>query len=242
MSAHRAHALLSARIGDDAEGAELVAALDDGDVGLERVPPPRDAQRKRDVLDRVEIDGGPAPGASLDGLVDEHRQPLQILRADDYIDRRRALQDLPALLLRHAPGHGDDRPLAALDGHLPELAQAGEEHFLGPLADAAGVQHHDIGIPVVVCRFVASLLEQSGHALRVMEVHLAAVRLDEVLYANFRFRLSFFIRLSPASLPAALSTSAFRERSPAPRRTCRSRQSCGPLPVPGRRRPGARPW
>ena len=87
----RAHALVAARVRHDAERAELVAAFDDGDVGLERIAAPRDPERKRDVVDRVDRIGRAAGAATprpRRRLVDEHRQPLQVLRADDDVDGR----------------------------------------------------------------------------------------------------------------------------------------------------------
>ena len=54
----RAHALVPARVRHHAEAAELVAALDDGHIGLHGIAAPRDAQRKRHVLVRIEVDQG----------------------------------------------------------------------------------------------------------------------------------------------------------------------------------------
>jgi hypothetical protein len=52
----RPHPLVAARVRHHAEGAELVAAFDDRDVGLDRIAAARDAQRERDIAERVEID------------------------------------------------------------------------------------------------------------------------------------------------------------------------------------------
>ena len=65
----RPHPLVPARVRDDAEGAELVAALDDGDVRLERIGAARNPQRKRHVVVRIQIDAGGAPAPAADGLV-----------------------------------------------------------------------------------------------------------------------------------------------------------------------------
>ena len=111
----RPHPLVAARVRHDAEGAELVAAFDDRDVGLQRVATARDAERKRDVLDRVEIDRGACARAAAGRRVDEHRQALQVLRTDDHVHGGRAFQNLLAFLLRDAPRDGDDRPLALLE-------------------------------------------------------------------------------------------------------------------------------
>ncbi len=52
----RAHAFVAARIGHDAEAAELVAAFDDGDVRLHRVAAPGESKRERHVGVRIEIE------------------------------------------------------------------------------------------------------------------------------------------------------------------------------------------
>jgi hypothetical protein len=52
----RSHALVPACVRDDAERAELVAALNDGDVSLHRIETPRDAERKPHIFIRVYVD------------------------------------------------------------------------------------------------------------------------------------------------------------------------------------------
>ena len=116
-----------------------------------------------------------------------------------------ALEDRLAFLLRDAAGDGDDRVVPVLGGQLPQLAESRVELLLGALADAAGVDDDDVGVRGVVGRLEAGLLEQAGHALGVVDVHLAAERLDEVLTrhrylgasagSDFRFRLS--VSISP---------------------------------------------
>ena len=63
--------------------------------------------------------GACRPG--LDGGVHEHRQTFQILRTDDHVNGTRPFQNLRSLLLRHAPGHCDDRPLAGFELPLMEI-------------------------------------------------------------------------------------------------------------------------
>ena len=105
-----------------------------------------------------------------------------------------------ALLLRHAAGDGDDRPRALLDGHLTKLAETREEFFLGALAHAAGVDDDDVCVAIVGRGLVARLLEQSGHALGVVHVHLTAVRFDQV-FSRHAFAFAFrFFSLSPCRL------------------------------------------
>src|SRR5207247_6853912 len=96
------------------------------------------------------------------------------------------------------------------------------ELFLGALADAARVDHDDVGVGRLVGRLEPGLLQQAGHALRVVNVHLAAERFDEVFTSHaalslslFRFRLSTSIRLSPPAR-AGFSSSNVLPASHAP--------------------------
>ena len=172
------HPLMAARVRHDAKAAELIAAFDDRHVGLQRVGPPRHPQGKRDIVVGIEVDDRLARRR---GLFDQHRQPADRLRADDHIgDALRALEDFRAFLLRHATGNGDDGMVALFDTHLPQLAEARVQLLLRALADAAGVDHHQIGVDGLVCGFEPCLLQQAGHPLRVVDVHLAAERLDQV--------------------------------------------------------------
>ena len=80
-----------------------------------------------------------------------------------------------ALLLRDASGHGHGWAPACLSSEHVDLAQAGIELVLGVLANATGVDHDQVGVGITGGRLVAGLLQQSGHALGVVDVHLAAV-------------------------------------------------------------------
>ena len=99
-------------------------------------------------------------------------------------------------------------------------------------------------------RLVAGLLQQPGHPLGVVDVHLAAEGLDRSTsghFVPFAFDLSLspFIRLSPSRRSRR---AASRARWPAPRRRRRCRRSCARSPLPARRRRAApravsvRPW
>ena len=145
-----AHPLVTARIRDHAERAEVVAAFDDGDVGAHRIAAPHHPQRKRRFLVRVFdrewlLDRSRPTPARL--RLREHRQHLHLLRADhDIDDAGGTLDQLLAFLLRHAAGDRDDRIAAELAAHLLDLAQPRVELLLRPLADAAGVDHHEVGV------------------------------------------------------------------------------------------------
>ena len=135
-------------------------------------------------------------------MLEEHRQALDVLRADDHVDGGRAREDGLAFLLGDAAGDGDDRAGSTFEPLLPDLAQTGEELFLRPLADAARVDNDDVGVRIIHGGLVAGLFKEAGHPLRVVDVHLAAVGFDEVFHW-FRAQkrsvsLLLFIRLSPA--------------------------------------------
>ena len=101
--------------------------------------------------------------------------------------------------------------MSGLFAEHAQLAEARVELLLGVLADAAGVDDDDVGFALVVGRLVAGLVEQAGHPLGVVDVHLAAERLDQVFLghvytaiADFRFRLAV-LSLSPLASPASSS-------------------------------------
>ncbi len=199
----RPHALVAARVRHDAERAELVAPFDDGDVRLRRIGAARDAEREGHVIERIDVDERASAGARRGRarLLEQHRQPLDVLRTDDDVDGRGAGEDRLALLLGDASGDCDHRPCAALDSLLPDLAEAREEFFLRSFADAARVDDDDVGVGVVRRGLVAGLFEEARHPLRVVDVHLAAVSFDEVFHWFYgqkcQVSLLLFIRLSP---------------------------------------------
>ena len=143
----RPHALVAARVRDDAEAAELVAAFDDRDVRLHRVVPPRHPERKRHIVVRVEIEqrrtaafARPAPTS-----IGSRRMAWVPMTTSATPGER--LKMRRAFLLRHAAGDGDNRVVpAVLSAELPQLAKARVELLLGALANAAGVDDDDVGV------------------------------------------------------------------------------------------------
>ena len=105
------------------------------------------------------------------------------LRADHQIDGRLPAHDLLALGLGDTAGHGDGhgplpcrRPLFLQD---PQLAEFGIDLFGRLLADVAGVQDDEISTLGRIRRRIAQRTQHIGHALAVIDIHLAAVGLDE---------------------------------------------------------------
>ena len=100
------------------------------------------------------------------------------LRADHDVDRRRAADDLLAFGLRDAAGHRDAH-LAAVacglvlgDAQPPEL---GVDLLGGLLADVAGVEDHQIRVLHAGGLDKAFGRQRVHHALRIVDVHLAAI-------------------------------------------------------------------
>ena len=109
------------------------------------------------------------------GLGDHLRQAVIGLRADDHVDHLRARHGFGALGLGDAAGERDHRPRAVV------AAQAADVRIGllgGLLADVAGVEHDQVGVLAVGGRGHAFGAEQLGHALAVIDVHLAAEGLD----------------------------------------------------------------
>ena len=103
------------------------------------------------------------------------------LRTDHDIDHRRAADDLLAFGLGDAAGHRDIHVAAIARGFILDDAQPSELRvdLLGSLfADVTGVEDHQVRI-VHACGFDKAFRRQRvHHALRIVDVHLAAIGLD----------------------------------------------------------------
>jgi hypothetical protein len=174
-----AHPFVPARVRHDAERAVVVAPFDDRDVRLDGIGAPRDPERERHVVPRIDLDLGERRARSF---FDEGRQHLQPLRPHDDVDDMaiRFLQEGVAFLLCDAAGHGHDRRAPGFLFEDPQLAESRIELLLGVLAHAARVDDDEVGFDLLRRCLVAGLVEQTRHPLRVVEVHLAAEGLDQV--------------------------------------------------------------
>ena len=178
---------------------------------------------------------------------------LSALRADDDVDAACAPEErarLPA-----APRSRRRRRSGARAGSPPlraNLAEARVELLFGALAHAAGVDDDDVGVARRRPSARSLVLEQARHALGVVEVHLTAERLDEVLTRHarpfafaaatfaFAFCLRFaFARRRVASISRADASTCGETAAPAIMRASSSsrpassssrdaRSSCGP--------------
>src|SRR5215468_661962 len=182
--------------GDDAERAVLLAAFHHGDEGLElsRLLGTRGELDERRL---ARLEHGSARGT---GTIDELAHARDGGGAEDEIDVRRALLEPTLPELRHAP-HDADHEIGARALEVFELAQPREDLVLGLLPDRAGVEEDQIGVLRHFRELVALLLEQTGDALGIVLVHLAAVG-DQM---KFRHKRSV-VTLASASGPVKLRT------------------------------------
>jgi hypothetical protein len=171
----RAAALGAAGRRHDAEGAPLVAALDDRDHALE-------GALARDGVEVVLPLGGEAgrhhPLAGLDPR-HQGRELTDPRRAEDEVEAARAGQRALALLLRHAAAETDAQR-GPLGLEQAVLAQAGVGLLRRLLAHAARVEQDDVGLARVARRQDPLAHQLAGHALAVQLVHLTAPGLEEV--------------------------------------------------------------
>ena len=109
------------------------------------------------------------------------RQMMIALRPDHDVDGRRAADDLLALGLRDAAGDRDAHLAAVARGLVlgdAQPAEFGVDLFGGLFADVAGVEDHQIRIVGAGGLDKAFGRQRVHHALRIVDIHLAAIGLD----------------------------------------------------------------
>ena len=175
---HRAREFGAARIGHDAKGAELVAALLHGQKG-------GGAGLHRAFGKLVELVLGGEFGVHR-ALAARHRghhlgQAVVVLAAHDQIDQRHPAHDLLALGLRDTARDTDRQArFRLLEGAQP--AQIGIDLFGGLFADVTGVEQHHVRLGRIIGQGIALHAHRLGHALAVIDVHLTAIGLDVQLF------------------------------------------------------------
>ena len=100
------------------------------------------------------------------------------LRTDHDVDHRRAADDLLALGLGDAAGHGDFHVPAAARGLVLDDAQPPQfrVHLFGGLfADVTGVEDYQIRIIRARGLDKAFGRQRVHHALRIVDIHLTAI-------------------------------------------------------------------
>ena len=177
--------LATAHRRNDAERARVVAADLDGHPG--RVV--EFASRRQRTGERL---GVVADGfvedlddrAVLGGQAQQLTGAMHVVRTEDDIDVPGPPAHQVAVLLGQAPADRDLEVGAAVLFDL-EMAQQPVELVVGVLADAARVEHDDIGVFDLGRRFVAVGLEQPGDPLGVVLVHLAPEGAHDVLAGHY---------------------------------------------------------
>ena len=174
----------AARVGHDAIGAEFVATLLHGQESGRALAAGALRQRAELAVERhVEVDRLLAPL----GAGDQVGQAVIGLRTDDDIDARRAARDLRPFGLRDAARDRDRRTAAVLALQPADI----RINLLGRLfADVAGVEDDEVGVGALSGGGIAPGLQHLGHALAVIDVHLAAEGFDAKGLAGTRDRLA----------------------------------------------------
>ncbi len=151
--------------GDDAVGADAVAALGDLQPALELALAPG-RQVAGEVLE-LEV----ALGTERFG-VEELGQLVDLAGTEGDVDEREALENLVLDRLRPAAADADDtRRVFGLEPL--RLAQVGDEATVGGLADRTGVEEDHVGGVAALGLLVAERCEHAPHPLGVVHVHLA---------------------------------------------------------------------
>ena len=115
-------------------------------------------------------------------LLQQGRQAVIGLGTENQIHSLGAADDFMSLGLRHTTGNSDGHVatvLLALLFHLAQLADFGVNLVHRLFANVTCIEDHQIGS---FCRFYGAIPlrpQQLRHALTVIDIHLAAERLDE---------------------------------------------------------------
>ena len=167
--------LLAPRVGYDAEGAVLAAALHDGDESRGTVCSRLGQAVEFLDLRKAHVDLRPARSPqSLDHL----REPMQGLRTEHQIHVRSARGDALALLAGHTTAHADDHVRPQLLERAP-FAEQREHLFLGLLPHGAGVDQQHVRLRRIVrTGHPVGRLEHIPHLAGIVLVHLTAEGFD----------------------------------------------------------------
>ena len=173
----RARHLAAARVGHDAEGAELRATFHDRHEGRGTLHLGwRHARRTSRFPGRRHR---PPPCPLRLAFGNQLRQPVQCLRAEDDIDVRRAGDDGIALLAGDAAADADHQVRVELL-QVADPAEVVEHLLLRLLAHRAGVEQDDVGLFRLVGPDDAfGGVEHVGHLVRIVLIHLAPEGADE---------------------------------------------------------------
>ena len=168
---HRAGAVFAAQLGDDAEGAPVVAALRDAQEGVVTWRGEHAAELVARRVDVVEAADG---AARHDGL-DRVHNVLVAAGAENAVHLRKFLCHLTLIALRHAAGDQNFLELAGLF-----QLRHGENVLDGLLIrareEAAGVDHRSVAALGQRAKLHAGIAAQGHHLLAVDHIFRAAER------------------------------------------------------------------
>src|SRR5262249_10473151 len=178
---NRPRDLSAARVRTDAKGEDLAAAFLHGDEGGHAARsllfPAWGSEEVELVLDRkFSIDDALAGRTG-----NEARQSMVALWPAHQVNRRCAADDLLPFSLRHAAGDRDQN-LAALACRrlldLADTAKLGIDLFHRFLANMAGIEDDEVGLLGDAGLDETFRRQYVRHTMRIVDVHLAAERLD----------------------------------------------------------------
>jgi len=168
-----AAALFAARVGDDAVGAELIAAFDDRDVAAVGVG----AGGELGIEGLIGLAVVEAGDAALAGFkAGKHVGEVAVGGgAGDDRDVGGAVEDLRAFLLGYAADDGEALPFSV---EFLVLIEAMKDFLLGLVADGASVVKDEAGVGFVGGLGVALVQERAYNFFGVVSIHLTAKGFD----------------------------------------------------------------
>jgi len=195
---HQPAAFPAPGVGDNAIGAEIVAAVHD--------------------CDQCPVFSGPMDGQALDqcvifsyfidaarvgqAMIQQLRQAVDVLGAENEVDKRIALANLGhRFSLRHqAPCQTNDQVWSIAPDVLDDTKMA-EKAVVGIFAHTTGVQQDQVCLPRCGNRLVAHFIQQASHAFAVIFILLAA-KGDDVISQSPVQKLGPFLAglLHPAAV------------------------------------------
>ena len=109
--------------------------------------------------------------AMFSGICKKLVGAVHVVRPHHHIDPRGTSLDNVFVLLRQATTHDDATTVLGVFPCL-EVAQGAVQLVVGVLTNTAGVQHHDIGIGIIVCPRHSIGLQEACDSFGVVFVHL----------------------------------------------------------------------
>ncbi len=167
---------------DHAEGAKLVAPLDDVDESAGTGISHRRGGELGDGITFLLIELGPEDRAAEGlNLVDRLGQVFHVVGAQDEIQLGKALQQAFPFLLGQAAGESEHQPrIVFLE--RPHFAEQGKYFLFGFLPHGTGVDENQVGFFPVLGPLVPGMKQEKFHAVGIGHIHLAAEGIDINLF------------------------------------------------------------